>query len=332
MNAAASNGDAATSATSAGTIAPAALAARLAAETGIRARLAEPLATYTTMRVGGPADLLVEARSIAALVSAADFARATGTPLTVLGRGSNLVVSDRGIRGLVVVNRSADLRIEGSRLTAASGVALAKAATAAQQAALSGLEFGLAIPGSVGGAVWANAGAHGSDVSAVLSDVELLVADGSRIHASPADLRLAYRDSRLKHERTGERSLVLAATFQLSPASPDEIAARANEIKRWRREHQPLTLPSAGSIFRNPPGDSAGRLIDAAGLKGVADGGAAVSERHANFIVNSSRGTAADVRRLAERARRVVKDRFGVDLVFEVEFGGDWSGWSEEAQ
>lgn len=312
----------------------AALASRFAAETGLRVRPGEPLAPHTTMRVGGPADLFVEARSVEALVAAALFARAHEIALTVLGRGSNLIVSDRGIRGLVVLNRSADLHVdaESARLTAASGVPLARAATTAQQAGLSGLEFGLAIPGSVGGAVWANAGAHGSDVASVLESAELLRPDGTRAHVAAQALALAYRDSSLKHEPRDASSLVLAATFGLRPAAQSDIDARAAEIKQWRREHQPLTQPSAGSIFRNPAGDSAGRLIDQAGLKGVTVGGAAISTRHANFIVNSGRGSAADVRRLAERARAEVRARFGVDLVFEVEFAGDWSDWAEEAK
>jgi len=250
----------------------------------------------------------------------------------VLGRGSNLVVSDRGIRGLVVLNRTADLTIVGDRLTAASGVPLAKAATAAGRAGLSGLEFGLAIPGSVGGAVWANAGAHGSDVSAVLEAVELLRPDGARATVPAVDLGLSYRDSRLKRQRPPRQDVVLSAAFALARSSVVEVAARADEIKRWRRAHQPLTEPSAGSIFRNPPGDSAGRLIDEAGMKGAVIGGAMISGRHANFIVNARGATASDVRRLADLARERVGSSFGVDLVFEVEFAGDWSGWSEEAK
>jgi UDP-N-acetylmuramate dehydrogenase len=315
------------------------LAAELAEATGLRGRAGVPMATHTTMRVGGPADLLVEARAIEDLIAALDFARRRGIPATVVGRGSNLVVADAGVRGLVILNQTAELAIRGDRLVAASGVQLARAATAAQRAGLSGLEFGLAIPGSVGGAVWANAGAHGSEVAAILETAELVRADGSRATVPAADLELSYRDSRLKHSPAATPAgppwttpeTVLRATFHLTPASPELIAARLDEIRRWRREHQPLTEPSAGSIFRNPPGDSAGRLIDAAGLKGTTAGGAAISSRHANFIVNTGSATAADIRRLALRARNEVKARFGVELAFEVEFAGDWSGWLEEA-
>jgi UDP-N-acetylmuramate dehydrogenase len=320
------------------------LAAELVGATGLRGRAGAPLAPHTTMRVGGPADLLVEARSVAALAAALDFARGHAIPVAVLGRGSNLVVADAGVRGLVILNRTADLEIRGDRLVAASGVQLARAATAAGRAGLSGLEFGLAIPGSVGGAVWANAGAHGSEVAAVLETAELIRSDGSRVTVPSSELGLSYRDSRLKHAAPDAApssapdtaappapEIVLTATFLLSPAPPALIAARSDDIRRWRREHQPLTEPSAGSIFRNPPDDSAGRLIDAAGLKGATEGGAMISSRHANFIVNTGRASAADIRRLALRARDEVRARFGVELVFEVEFAGDWSGWLEEA-
>jgi UDP-N-acetylmuramate dehydrogenase len=160
---------------------------------------------------------------------------------------------------------------------------------------------------------------------------------GARAGGVPAaDLDLAYRLSRFKvlpadAAADGPRDVVVDATFRLAPADPDTIKARLDEIRHWRQAHQPLGLPSAGSVFRNPEGDSAGRLIDAAGLKGLRIGGAVVSEKHANFIVNDQRGTAADVRRLAERVRREVRDRHGVELVLEIEFVGDWAGWEPES-
>jgi UDP-N-acetylmuramate dehydrogenase len=317
----------------------------------LRGRVGEPLAAHTTLRVGGPADLLVEVRSVAAIVAVFGFARTRGLRPAILGRGSDVVVGDAGMRGLVVLNRAADLRLDGHRLVAASGVQLARAATAAERGGLAGLEFGLAIPGSVGGAVWANAGAHGSDIATVLESVDLLRSDGSIVTRPAAALGLSYRDSHLKHQGAapvGESvaagevvalgdaaqpgDVVLSAVFSLHPEAAEAIRARAGEIRRWRREHQPLTQPSAGSIFRNPEGDSAGRLVEAAGLKGVREGGAMISPKHANFIVNVGGASAADVRRLAQRARDEVKARFAVELVLEVEFVGDWSGWPEEAQ
>ena len=210
---------------------------------------------------------------------------------------------------------------------------MARAATVSQGAGLTGLEFGLAIPGTVGGAVWANAGAHESDVRAVLESALVLAADGTETRLDRAGLGLGYRDSRLKHPAPGAPAeVVVGATFRLLPATPEEIHDRLDEIRHWRQAHQPLGIPSAGSYFRNPPGDSAGRLIDAAGLKGTRLGGASISEKHANFLVNDRKGTAADVRRLGDRVRAEVAARFGVELHEEVVFLGDWGpGWEEGA-
>ena len=306
---------------------PAAAAADLARRMGVRAVAGEPLARHTTMRVGGPADLFVVARSVFELKGLVRYARARGIPLVLLGRGSDLVVADAGIRGLVVEVRAAATRLDGTRYTAEAGVPMARAATETQRAGLAGLEYGLAIPGTVGGAVWANAGAHGGETAAVLESATLLLADGAEAVVAAADLGFGYRHSRLKDNPA---EVVLAATFRLVPDDPAAIAGRLDEIRGWRREHQPLGLPSAGSVFRNPPGDSAGRLIDSLGLKGRRVGGAVVSERHANFIVHDRQGTASDVRRLAEAVRAEVRDRLGIELALEIEFAGDWSGWAEE--
>jgi UDP-N-acetylmuramate dehydrogenase len=322
-----------------------ALAARIRGLPGVTVRRAEPMARHTTIRVGGPADILAVVRDTASLVSIVRLARARGVAHVVLGRGSDLVVADAGIRGLVIVCRTDSWRINGARIVADAGLPLARAATEAGHAGLAGLEFGLAIPGTVGGAVWANAGAHGSDIAAVLESATTLDGSGAVAALPVVELGLAYRDSRLKHAtgpRIGSRpavvasaaatavepgsaaEIVLDATFLLSPAPPAEIAARMTEIRRWRREHQPLSLPSAGSVFRNPPGERAGRLIDACGLKGMRDGGAQISPMHANFIVNAGGATAVEIRRLAEAARTAVRSRFGVHLEFEIQFVGDW--------
>jgi len=319
------------------------LAVEMASQTGVRPRRNEPLAGHTSMRVGGPAELLAIARDVPALVGLVRFARAYKVPFVVLGRGSDVVAADAGIRALVILSIAEAWRIDGDRLTAEAGLALARAATLAQRAGLSGLEFGLAIPGTVGGAVWANAGAHGADVAGVLESVTILRADGTEATELAAALSLTYRDSRFKKGEgsampasalaaavapTGD--VVLTATFRLASAGPAAIKVRLEEIRRWRREHQPLTQASAGSVFRNPPGDSAGRLIDACGLRGTRFGGASISEKHANFIVNEGGATATDVRRLAEHARTAVAEQFGVDLVYEIQFVGDWSSWQQE--
>jgi len=294
---------------------------------GVKTSRNEPLARFTTMRVGGPADLFAVAHNGFELRALVRFARARAIPVLLLGRGSDLVISDAGIRGLVVQVRAEATRVDGERLVAEAGTPMARAATETQKAGLTGLEFGLAIPGTVGGAVWANAGAHEGDVAGVLEEAVVVLEDGSEARLDAAACRFAYRHSRFKGA-PGET--VIAATFRLAAAEPDLIRARLDEIRRWRQANQPLGLPSAGSVFRNPPGDSAGRLIDAAGLKGYRVGGAVVSEKHANFIVNDRKGTAADVRAVGEHVRRTVAERTGIELAYEVEFVGDWSGWHGE--
>jgi UDP-N-acetylmuramate dehydrogenase len=297
---------------------------------GVKTSRDEPLARFTTMRVGGPADLYAVAHNLFELRGLVRFARTRGLPHVVLGRGSDVVISDRGIRGLVIHDRAEGARVDGTRLIAEAGVPMARAATVSQAAGLSGLEFGLAIPGTVGGAVWANAGAHDSDVATVLESATVLLADGQEVQLPAGELGLAYRDSRFKHppaDPAAPAELVLAATFRLTEAPEDEVRHRLDEIRRWRREHQPLGTPSAGSVFRNPSGDSAGRLIDEAGLKGRRVGGAVVSERHANFIVNDRRGSAADVRRLADDVQAAVEAHHGLRLEYEIVFLGDWDGW-----
>ena len=306
-----------------------ALSGDIARRVGVKAERNAPLAKLTTMRVGGPADLLATAHNTFELRALVRFARSRELPLTLLGRGSNTVISDRGMRGLVVHVRAEGSRVDGQAYVVEAGVPMARAATETQRAGLTGLEFGLAIPGSAGGAVWANAGAHGSDVHSVLESADVLLADGSEARVAAAELGLGYRDSRFKHApEGGSAEVVLGARFRLQAASADEIKARLDDIRHWRQAHQPLGLPSAGSSFRNPgPETSAGELIDRAGLKGQQEGGATVSEKHANFIVNDRKGTAADVRRLMDRVRVAVLESSVVELQPEIVFLGDWTGW-----
>ena len=305
-------------------------AARLGTEIqrrlGLKTSRQEPLARFTTMRVGGPADLFAEVHNLFELRGVVRFARARDIPLTLIGRGSDLVISDGGVAGLVVVDRAQGSRFDETRLVADAGLPMARAATLARAAGLSGLEFGLAIPGTVGGAVWANAGAHDSDVRALLEAASVIGPDGTEAVESAASLGLGYRESRLKHGPPGMPEVVTSATFRLTPADPALIDERLDEIRHWRQAHQPLGLPSAGSYFRNPSeGPSAGALIDGLGLKGRRLGGAVVSEKHANFIVNDRGGTASDVRRLGDLVRQAVLEATGVDLQPEVVFVGDWS-------
>jgi UDP-N-acetylmuramate dehydrogenase len=304
-----------------------ALSTELARRIGVKATRDEPLSRKSTMRVGGPADVFVTAHNAFELRGLVRFARARDLPWFILGRGSNLVISDRGIRGLVIHVRAEATRIDGTRYFADAGVPMARAATETQKAGLTGLEFGLAIPGTVGGAIWANAGAHGADVAAVIESADVLLADGTERKLPAAELDLRYRDSRFK-AAAGAEELVLSATFVLEPAPEAEIKARLDDIRRWRQAHQPLGQASSGSVFRNPAdGPSAGELIDRAGLKGRRVGGAVISEKHANFIVNDQGGTAADVRRLADEIREEIRRRDGIELTPEIVFAGDWTDW-----
>jgi UDP-N-acetylmuramate dehydrogenase len=323
---------------------PIALGTEIQRRIGVKTSRDEPLGRFTTMRVGGPADLFAVAHNAFELRALVKFVRSRGIPHVVLGRGSDVVIADAGVRGLVIQVRAEGTEVTDGRLVAEAGVPMARAATVTQNAGLSGLEFGLAIPGTVGGAVWANAGAHESDVRAILDSALVMTADGTEVRLDPDGLALGYRDSRLKHARTSPvraadvtdadaaadagagtvAEVVVSATFRLASATPDEIRDRLDEIRRWRQAHQPLGIPSAGSYFRNPADDSAGRLIEAAGLKGTRVGGASVSEKHANFLINDQKGTATDVRRLGEQVRAEVARRFGVELEPEVVFLGDW--------
>jgi UDP-N-acetylmuramate dehydrogenase len=293
---------------------------------GIKTSRDEPLSRFTTMRVGGPADLFAEVHNLFELRGIARFTRSRGVSLFLIGRGSDLVISDAGIGGVVVLVRAQGERIDGERLIADAGLPMAKAATITREAGLSGLEFGLAIPGTVGGAVWANAGAHDADVGGCLVEASIVTAEGTEVVLGPDGLALGYRDSRLKHAPAGgPPEIVTSATFGLVPADPALIGERLDEIRRWRQAHQPLGMRSAGSVFRNPDSDSAGRLIDELGLKGERVGGAQVSEKHANFIVNTGDATATDVRALGDLARERVRAERGVELVYEVAFVGDWA-------
>jgi UDP-N-acetylmuramate dehydrogenase len=302
---------------------------------GVKTSRNEPLGRFTTMRVGGPADLFAVAHNPFELRALVKYARARAIPVFVLGRGSDLVIADAGIRGLVIQDRAEATRTDGDRYVAGAGVPMARAATETQKAGLTGLEYGLAIPGTVGGAVWANAGAHERETADVLESATLLFADGTEREVPAAELGFRYRHSRLKDTREpggGPAEIVLGGTFRLAEAGPQAIKERLDDIRRWRQAHQPLGIPSAGSVFRNPDGDSAGRIIDELGLKGRKVGGATVSEKHANFIVNDGRGSASDVRTLAEQVRAEVAEKRGIELVFEIEFVGDWAGPGEGAR
>jgi UDP-N-acetylmuramate dehydrogenase len=309
------------------------LASDIQRRIGVRVRRDERLSRHTTMRVGGPADLYVEVHTLFELRGLVRFLRGRGVPVLLLGRGSDLVIGDAGVAGIVVEVRAQQYRVDGSRIIADAGVPMARVATVAKEAGLSGAEFALAIPGTLGGAVWANAGAHGSEIRSVLQHASVIsAATGNEQALGPDELGLGYRTSNLKRDAGGFPDVVTWAALELVPTDTADVTAKLAEIRRWRQDHQPIGLASAGSVFRNPPeGRSAGALIDGAGLKGLRIGGATVSEKHANFIVNDRGATASDVRHLATLVRRRVEEATGVVLEYEVVFAGDWTGWQEDS-
>ena len=297
---------------------------RLRRVAGEQLRRNEPLARHTSFRIGGPADYLVVVEHVPQLVELVQAAEAEGIPWLVLGRGSNVLVADRGFRGLVIRNLCAGLMIAADgRVRAESGVRFAHLATQVAKAGWGGLEYGIGIPGSVGGAVVMNAGAHGGSFGDYLVAAEVLRPDGEITRLERADLQLGYRSSRFHHDR---KLVVLAAELALPPTDPAVALARIRECRERRQATQP-TAPGAGSIFKNPPEGTpaAGWLIDQAGLKGTRRGDAIISPKHGNFIVNLGQATAADVMALVELAQATVYERFGIRLELEIERVGAWT-------
>jgi UDP-N-acetylmuramate dehydrogenase len=294
---------------------------REAAARSLPIRSDVPLAPMTTLRVGGPADRLAEPRTRADLVAVLDATRAANVPWLVIGNGSDLVVADAGVRGVVIRNRARVVVLDGHRLSADAGAPMVLLVKRSAAAGLAGLEWGIAVPGTLGGAVWANAGAHGGEMKDRVTSVETWAQDGGQTgRLSGDDCRFAYRESRFKHERL----VVLGAALDLQPDEPGAVAGRVAAFQAQRAATQPLAEQNAGSVFRNPLGDHAGRLIETAGLKGRQVGSASVSTRHANFIITARGGRAADVRRLADEVRAAVHAAHGVSLEFEIEFVGEW--------
>jgi len=296
----------------------------LAAERGLQLQVDAPLAPLNTLRVGGPADRLGAPETVDDLVALLRSAGEAEVPVFLLGKGSDIVVADAGIRGLVIRVRADGVRIDGHRVDAEAGASMTALAKRCAREGLAGFDWAISIPGSLGGAIWANAGAHGGEMAQVLREVRAYdPRDGAVRTLDPADCGFSYRDSRFKHGP----EVVLGGVIELADGDPAAISALVDGHQARRRATQPLADQNAGSVFRNPPGDHAGRLVEAAGLKGHRIGSAQVSTLHANFIV-TDRGLgsrAADVRALGDHVRRTVADRFGVELQYEIEFVGDWA-------
>ena len=286
-----------------------------------RIRLAEPMAEHTTFRIGGEADLFVmpkDADEIAALIR---ICREEQYPYSVVGRGSNLLVSDKGYRGLVICTMKGmeTIEVRGEEIEALSGAQLSAIAGKALSHSLTGFEFAAGIPGTLGGAVVMNAGAYGGEMKDVLASADVLTLSGEVKTLSVDELKLGYRRSVIPEENL----IVLSAVIKLKEGDPVAIRARMDELKNARLEKQPLNYPSAGSTFKRPKGAFAGKLIMEAGLSGYRVGDAQVSTKHCGFVVNLGHATASDVRQLMEHVKETVYETSGFRLEPEVKWLGE---------
>ena len=281
-------------------------------------RLNEPIAPYTSIKIGGPADVMVFPRSISDIIDLMERLSEYGLPYFILGGGSNLLVKDGGIAGVVVhLKQLNEIRIRaGGEVTAQAGVSYPRLSLSAAEKGLSGLEFAVGIPGTVGGAVVMNAGIPGEETAAVLKEMTLVNEAGRVLRFPKEEVPFGYRSAAIP------KGVVVAAAFSLSPGPIDRIEEKMKGLLQRRRETQPLSFPNVGSVFKNPKGGSAGKLIDEAGLKGVRAGDAQISEKHGNFIINHGSATAKEVLVLIEKIRQKVEAQHGVALELEVKVVG----------
>ncbi|MFP7296040.1 UDP-N-acetylmuramate dehydrogenase [Neobacillus niacini] len=286
-----------------------------------KVKVNEMLSQHTTMKIGGPADLLIEPSSLENIQKVMTFIKKRNIPWRAIGRGSNLLVSDKGIEGVVIKLGSGldHLTINDSAITVGGGHSLVSLSTLISKKGLSGLEFASGIPGSVGGAVYMNAGAHGSDISKILTKAHILFEDGTIEWLTNDEMEFTYRTSVLQKKRPG---IVLEAEFKLTEGDRTTIVSKMQKNKDYRKETQPWNFPCAGSIFRNPLPNYAGKLIEEAGLKGFQIGGAKISEMHGNFIVNAGNATAKDVLDLIQYIKDKIQALYGIEMETEVEIIG----------
>lgn len=284
-----------------------------------RVRQDQPMDRYTSFRIGGPADVVFQPETAQEIIMAQALAAEDDVPVTVVGCGSNLLVSDDGIRGLVILlgKPFSQIEVQGNVIHAQAGARMSALANAALANGLTGLEFASGIPGSVGGGVYMNAGAYGGQLSDVIVEVEM-IRDGMVVRVPAEEMDFGYRHS----AAMDEGGLIVGATFVLQSGDPAEIRAKMDDLNGRRRDKQPLEYPSAGSVFKRPEGYFAGALIEQAGLKGCRIGGAEVSEKHAGFIVNRGGATAQDVCDLVAHVQKTVQEQFGVWLETEIRFLG----------
>lgn len=299
---------------------------------GIRVLADEPMDGHTTFKVGGPADYFVVPDSVQSVVDVIRLCKKTGTPCFVIGRGSNLLVTDKGYRGVIVciydtlddvktefADKSDDSNEEYAIITAGAGIMLSKLAKTAAQSELTGLEFAGGIPGTLGGAVAMNAGAYGGEIKDCIQSAVVVDDEQNVITLTKEQLELGYRESIVKQKGY----IVLSATFKLKKGDAAQIIATMNDFNARRRDKQPLEHPSAGSTFKRPQGMFAGKLIQDSGLAGYRVGGACVSDKHCGFVVNDKGGSAADIMQVIKDVQRTVKDKFDVELEPEVRIIGE---------
>ncbi len=281
--------------------------------------LNEPMSRHTTFKIGGNADLFIKIKDIGQLKKVISFAKEYKIPYFILGKGSNLLVSDNGIAGMVIsLDGLSDIKIDGDTVICGAGANLMTVCQAVKNASLSGLEFAYGIPGTVGGALYMNAGAYGGEMSQVVVSATAINSNGAETQFSLSDMKLGYRTSAFKNTDL----IITSVTFKLNKGNADEIKAAMDDFFSRRRDKQPLEFPSAGSTFKRPEGYFAGALIEQNNLKGVSVGGAEVSVKHAGFVINKGNATCRDVLTLIKKIQDTVKNADGVDLEPEVIFVG----------
>ncbi len=298
----------------------------------------EYLKTLTSLAVGGIADYVFIARTIDELIKAVSVARQIGAPYRVIGYGSNILPSDSGFEGLIIVNRTNGLQIDenSGRIIVDSGVSLSRLIIESASMGLGGLESLFGIPGTVGGAIIVNAGAHGASVSQYLDSSTVLISSEKMMTCKADWFGFGYRQSKLKYSKSDSPPVILNAIFQFQHRKKEDALQDIAKYKKWREDHQPLGIKTSGSVFRNPAGTdatekgderlkSAGYLLDTAGAKDLAVGDARVCKKHANWIENRGRASACDIRNLIEQMRKLVEEKYSVTLLEEVEYLGDWS-------
>ena len=288
-------------------------------EQNIKIKLNEPMKNHTSFKIGGNCDYFVMPENAEQLKGVINKAKELEIPFFVLGKGSNLLVSDNGIEGIVISMQGLnEIKVSGDEITAGAGVSVANLCNAALQNSLSGIEFAYGIPGSVGGGLYMNAGAYGGQFSDAVVSAEYLTRDGEVVKIGLADMELGYRTSIFKQNG----GIILSASFKLQKGETDKIKAAMDDYMERRITKQPLEYPSAGSVFKRPEGYFAGALIEQNNLKGFSVGGAQVSVKHAGFIINYENATANDVKSLIKEIQSVVKNADGIDLETEIIFVG----------